>query len=249
MAAPEDQFVTDLNKIVADINKNFPRVPGFIDGCCDALRWIIFWDHGWVEDRRSEAHTKFGELQTDANGFVTQCSEECSAVVDVKSLRGVADALEEIDWEKLIAQVNQATLMGDTGQWVSTNLTLYEAKIQPLEGKIRALKSALDSLIEAARTCDEVQQSYIIAGLNFTLGIILALAGLVVALATGWTGVGAIIGLIVAIASFIYALAQVALMPDVTGEIKSQADEVNKAAGVVDASLWPTAPSMTAGRW
>ena len=82
-----------------------------------------------------------------------------------------------------------------------------------------------------------------------TGGLILALAGLVVAIATVWTGIGAVIGLIIAIASFIFALATFFTLPDVTGEIRAQADAIKRAASGIDETNWPPAPQLSAAGW
>ena len=245
----EDTYVAELKKIVDGFNRELPRVPGVINGAASAAKRIMFWDQDYVERKRQEAQLKFGELQQEANNFITACEEECGMVVTAKSLRGAADAFEAIDFTKLLADLDVSTMMGDRGDWVSTNQQLYEAKIQPLAGKVRELQSGLNRLIEGARNCDEVLQSYIVGGLVATGGLVIALAGLVVALATGWTGVGAVIGLIIAIVSFLLALVSFFTLPDVSGEIAGAAAAVKTAAAGIDATGWPPAPALPAGAW
>ncbi|SHJ10131.1 hypothetical protein SAMN02745244_01716 [Tessaracoccus bendigoensis DSM 12906] len=245
----EDTYVSELNKVIDGLRQELPRVPGMIDGAAAAAKIAIFWDQGYVEGKRLEAYAKLDELQAQADQFVSACEEECGMVVTVKSLREAADAFEEIDFSGLLGDLDVAAMMGSRGDWVSSNQQLYEAKIQPLEGKVRELQTGLASLIAAERRCDSTLQSHIVGGLMATGGLILALAGLVVAIATGWTGIGAVIGLIIAIASFIFALATFFTLPDVTGEIRAQADAIKRAASGIDETNWPPAPQLSAAGW
>ena len=97
----EDTYVAELKKIVDGFNRELPRVPGVINGAASAAKRIMFWDQDYVERKRQEAQLKFGELQQEANNFITACEEECGMVVTAKSLRGAADAFEAIDFTKL----------------------------------------------------------------------------------------------------------------------------------------------------
>ncbi|SDL16085.1 hypothetical protein [Tessaracoccus oleiagri] len=249
MTATEDQYLADLNELKSGLQKDLPRVPGVIDGCCDALRWVVFWDRGWVEGKRAEAHAEFAKLQTEADRFITACEEECGMVVTVKSMREAADAYEDIDWDALLSQVDVGTMMGDRSGWVSPNQALYEAKVEPLKAKILGLESQLTKMIESMRTLDDTLQSYILGALLALAGMLLAYVGLIVALATGWTGVGAIIGLVVAIVSFLFSFVAFFTLPDVRGEVEGQRDSVSQAASVVDQSRWPAPPALPAGSW
>ena len=120
----EDTYVAELKKIVDGFNRELPRVPGVINGAASAAKRIMFWDQDYVERKRQEAQLKFGELQQEANNFITACEEECGMVVTAKSLRGAADAFEAIDFTKLLADLDVSTMMGDRGDWVSTNQQL-----------------------------------------------------------------------------------------------------------------------------
>lgn len=130
----EDTYVSELNRVIDGLRQELPRVPGMIDGAAAAAKIAIFWDQGYVEGKRLEAYAKLDELQAQADQFVSACEEECGMVVTAKSLREAADAFEEIDFSSLLEDLDVAAMMGNRGDWVSSNQQLYEAKIQPLEG-------------------------------------------------------------------------------------------------------------------
>lgn len=245
----EDQYVAELNRIVDGLHTYLPQIPGTIDGAASVAKTLMFWDQAYVERKRIEAHEGYRDLRAQTDTFLACCAEECGMVVTVKSLRQAADAFERIDFGTLIDDIDVANLLGDRSGWTSPNQQLYEAKIQPLESKVRELRTALTALIDAARRCDSTLQSYVVGGLVATAGLALALAGLALALATGWTGVGAVIGLVIAILSLVASLDSFFLLPDVTGEIRAQAAAVQLAAGEVNESAWPSPPKLSSGAW
>lgn len=244
----EDQFLADDDEMVKRLNSELPRVPGVIDGCCDALRILIFWDTGWVEARRAEAHSQYQTASGRAEQVIDLCNDVCGDVRSAKKLRQAANFFKDIDFSDVLQKLETSNLVGGSG-WESSNKELYVAKVEPLKGKAHGIADALSEFAEALlRSCDALR-SWVIGGLNATGGLALALAGLVVALATGWTGVGAIIGLIIAIVSLIYAFAQFFLLTDYQPVIEASVDTINNRASSVDESLWPSKPSLAAGNW
>ena len=244
----EDEFLADVDEVTTRMGSELQRVPGVIDGCCDALRILIFWDTDWVEARRTEAHTEFQTAQRKAEEATTFCTNVCGDVRIAKSLREAASFFDEIDFDALLTELETSNLVGGSG-WESVNKPLYTAKVEPLKGKATSLADTLSDFVDALiRACDALR-NWVIGGLAAVGGIILALIGLCTALAAGWTGVGAIIGLIVAIVSFTYAIAQLLLLSDYTSVIETESQTINDRASSVDGSQWPSTPALDAGNW
>lgn len=241
--------IEDFQKIASDLNETIPKVTSFVDGCCDALRKLIFWDTGWVEDRRADAHAKTAELQDSAQKFTTKCDEDCSTVILCDTLTRFAEVYKNIDFDDLLGQVDRETMIGNRGDWQSDNEPLYEAKIEQIKPKVEDFKKAVQTLVQGVERIDAAEDSYVTNLLMAVGGVAIAFGGFLFALATGFTGVGAIIGVIFAAAGLIHSIVSVLMIPNIAEEVKNQASLVEQEIAAVNNSPWPSETSFNYRNW
>lgn len=243
----EEEILRVISEITRHLTEVLPKIPDAISAAATVAALVA--PQWWVDGKRQEADFELARLNNNLAKFETCCTQECGKIVATQSLRAAADAYAAISFEQIFSQLDVKTMMGNREGWVSTNQQLYEAKVQPLESKLRGVKSGLDVLIDSLRTLDKTCQDRFSAVLMAMLNVALGVAGLATAVATAWTGVGAIVGIVVAILAFTSSVVALLSIPDVDAEIERRKDAVEMASDAVAKSRWPNAPSLVSESW
>ena len=229
-----DEGVRTLNDAKRQAPPVFRRIAD------DLNTWGVPWPD-FAKDAAYEAAIWAFNQQTDiAIEILLTCRDLVARMGLPTVLRNEASAIKAGILATQASLENAVTLQNLEGlsqsTWISDAAAHYSTAFSDHEDQIDDLKQTVEGLIRVLEDAADSQDSWYSSNLFNTVGATVSIAGLVVAIATGVSGWGAIIGLIIAIVGVLVSLIGYFLE---AGNSQGRADTLS---GVLSGSTLPEWP-------
>lgn len=195
----------------------------------------------WAKD--SLYHLNLGALLAEI-GILRESFELLRAVIGMFGLPSVLRAEAQkfqgavLDpLTELHSDMQLSKLLGDDAEvWRSGATDSYKDAYEEQRDHLTTVQTRIEEIIQGLEDAAEQQEAFFTDSLLAVIGLEVSAAGLAVTIATGWTGVGAIIGIVISAIGLVVSLIGVI---KTFFEADSQAQAVNETRRGEPLPQWP----------
>lgn len=252
MTAQQEELIENLEKAIDEIEKVKQGLAPTFDAGLQALAnsWLAPPQPAmnWLHGRANDAVTRFNNEATNAQNYCNDCINNTRHCF---TLRSAERAYRSVDFSTVEAKTKVDEIAGDAATaWVSGNRDEYVIRLGEMESRVRGLKTSLEELAESfAQMAEAVEQRDV--DLAIALGsLVLAIAGIVIAISTGVTGWGAIAGLVITVIGAVgAAISLYRVFTVVPGRRDEMINELSNNTTTIRNDDWPAGPRLVDSDW
>lgn len=252
MTAQQEELITTLEDAIGDIDKIRQGLTAALSAGLDALGNSFFSPPGfamdWLRDKGNEAISAFNGVSGDAQNYCNECIQNTRHCFRIRTVEAY---YRGIDFSNVTSKSKADDIAGNASDaWVSANREEYVTRLGEMEDRVQRVKTSLEQLMESftqmAQALEDRDVDLALAFASAAIGI----AGILVAIYTGVTGWGAIIGLALAVIGLGISLwSFIKVFTVVPARRSEMINELTSNAKTISSDRWPAAPRLDSSTW